>query len=167
MTTSLCLLLEVANVRIASRCMRISAPLLRPSRSNTLRDDLWASSVIPLSCDLAMAPGLIVRPDAVLSWGRDGPASSRLLLSVVADLLDSAYERETCFELARWFEVALPHVVVLATCCSSRDPLIADLNLCVRCIGRSTILSSSCLMVWTTWSVSSTIPSSCACWLAT
>ena len=60
------LLLEVVDVRLASRWVRISSPLLRPSRSKTLRDDLTASSMISLSRDLTIASGLVVRPDVVM-----------------------------------------------------------------------------------------------------
>ena len=49
----------------------------------------------------------------------------------MADRVDSAGERETSCEFARRFEVALPCVVVLATCCSTRDPSTVDLNLSV------------------------------------
>ena len=37
---------------------------------------------------------------------------------MVAEHVDSACERETSYKFARRVEVALPRVVVLATCCS-------------------------------------------------
>ena len=65
-TGTFSLFLEVAKVCLASRCVRISSPLLRPSQSKTLRDGLRASSVISLSRDLTIASGLVVRPDSVM-----------------------------------------------------------------------------------------------------
>ena len=85
--------------------------------------------VIPISCDLVVTPSRTVRPEAILFWGRDGPTSLCLLLSVVADRVESTWVHEICWEFARWFEVALPCVVVLATCCSTHIPSIVDLSL--------------------------------------
>ena len=167
MTASSSLLPEVAEVRLAFMCVCISSPRLQPSRSNTLQNGLWGSSVIPFSCDLAMTLGWMVRPEAILLWGRDGPASSRLLLSVVADRVDSAWDREICWEFARRFEVTFPHMVVLATYFSTHVPSIADFGLGVGWTCDNTILSNSFLMVWMAWFVSSTIPSNCTCRLAT
>ena len=66
MTERSSLLLEVAEVCLASRWVRISFPLLRPSQLKMLCDDLRASSVISLSRDLTISSGLVVRPDAVM-----------------------------------------------------------------------------------------------------
>ena len=66
---SFCLLLEVTDVRLTSRCVRISSPQLRRSRSNILRDSLWGYSMTPLFCDLAVTPGRTVRPEAILFRG--------------------------------------------------------------------------------------------------
>ena len=60
------LLLEVTELRLASRWMRISSSLFRPSRSKTLRDGLRASFVGFLSCDFIGALGLVRQPEAVL-----------------------------------------------------------------------------------------------------
>ena len=49
------LLLEVAELCLASRWVRISSSLFRPSRSNTLRNSLWAFSVGSFSRDLTDA----------------------------------------------------------------------------------------------------------------
>ena len=59
------LLLEVANVHLASRCVRMSSPRLRPSRLKTLCDGLKAYSVTSLSRDLTVASGPIVQLNAV------------------------------------------------------------------------------------------------------
>ena len=116
----------------------------------------------------------MVRPDVAIFWGWDAPASSRLLLTVVTkwvdsacERVDSACERETCYEFAWWVKVVLLCVVALATYCSTRDPSTVDLSLGVGWAGGITILSNNCLMVWMAWLVSSTIPSSWACRLAT
>ena len=60
------LLLEVTEVFLTSRWVRISSPLLRSSRSKMLHDGLRASSVISLSHDFTIALGLVVQPDAVM-----------------------------------------------------------------------------------------------------
>ena len=123
-----------------SRCVCISSPLLRPSRSKMLHDGLKASSVNSLSLDLTTTSGLVVRLDVVMFWGREGPTSSHLLLIIVVERVDSAYERETCCEFAQWVEVALPHVVALATCYSTLGPSTADRSLGVSWPGGITIL---------------------------
>ena len=69
-----------------------------------------------------------MRPDAVLSGGQDGLASSHFLLSMVADRIDLARESETSYEFTRRFEVSLPSVVVLATCCLTHGPSTVVLN---------------------------------------
>ena len=114
------LLLEVTEVHLTSRRVRISSPLLRPSRSKTLQDSLRASSVISLSHDLTIASSLVMQPDAVIFWSREGPTSSPLLLTVGVERVDSACKRETCCEFTRRVEVTLPRVVALATCCSTQ-----------------------------------------------
>ena len=141
----------------------MSSPLLRPSRSNRLCNDLRASSLISLSHDLTMASGLVVQPNAVIFWGQDGPALSRLLLIGVAKRVDSTCECETYDKFAQGVEVALSRVVALATCCSTHNPSTIDQSLGVGWADGITILSSGCLMVWMAWLVSSTIPSSWAC----
>ena len=113
------------------------------------------------------ASGLVVRPDVVIFWGRDGLASSHLILMVVAEWVDSACERETYCEFAWRVKVTLPCVVALATCCSTHSPSTTDLSCGVGWAGGITILSNSYLMVWMGWLVSSTIPFSWACWLIT
>ena len=60
------LLLEVPKLRLASRWVLISSPLLQPSRSKTLHDVMRASSVSSLSRDLMSASGLVVQPKVVL-----------------------------------------------------------------------------------------------------
>ena len=60
------LLLEVAEWRLASRWVRMSSPLLQPSRSKILRDGLRASSVGSLFCDFAIAPSPVVRSEVVM-----------------------------------------------------------------------------------------------------
>ena len=163
MTSKSSLLLEVVELCLTSRCLRISSPRLRPSRSKTLHNGLRASSVTFLSCDLTIASGLVVRPDAVMFWGWEGHTSLRLLLTVVAERVDLACEHETCRKFPQWVEVALPRVVALATCYSTCDPLTVDWSLGVGWAAKITVLSSSCLMVWMAWLVSSIIPSSWAC----
>ena len=73
----------------------------------------------------------------------------------------------TCCEFVRRVEVALPRVVALLTCCSTCSPSAVGRPLMVGSADRLTILSRSCLMVWTVWFVPSTIPSSWAYWLTT
>ena len=60
------LLLEVIKLHLAFRWVCISSPLLRPSRSKTLRDGLRASFIGSLSHDFTIASGLVVRPEAVM-----------------------------------------------------------------------------------------------------
>ena len=151
-------LLEVVEVHVASRWVRISSPLLRPNRSKMLCDGLRASSVISLSCDLTIASGVVVRPNTVIFWGREGPASSCFLLTVVAEQVDSDCDRETYYEFTRWVEVVLPRVVALATWCSTRGHSTADQSLGVSWAGGITILSNTCLMVQTAWFVSILYP---------
>ena len=73
---------------------------------------------------------------------------------MVVKHVDSACESETSCKFTRQVEVALPCMVVFATC----YPSTTDLSYGVRWAGGITILSSSYLMVRITWLVSSTIP---------
>ena len=66
MTDKSSLLQEVAEVHLASRCVPISSPLLRPSRLKTLGNGLRASFVISFSRNLAIVSGLVVQLDAVI-----------------------------------------------------------------------------------------------------
>ena len=82
--------------------------LFQLSRSKLLQDGLRVSSVSSISSDFISASGLVVWPKAVLFRVQDVPASSCLLLIVVAERVDSAYDRVTCYEFVRHVEVALP-----------------------------------------------------------
>ena len=135
------LLLEVTELHLASRCVRISSSLFRPSRSKTLQNDPRMSSVCSLSRDFIGALGLMGRPEAILFYVRDAPASSCFLLAVVTELVDSAYDRVTYCEFVRCVEVALPCVVALTTCCFTHSPSIAGQPLVV---GGTAILFRSC-----------------------
>ena len=86
------LLLEVTELHLTSRWLRMSSPLLRPSQLKTLRDSLRTSSVGSLACDFAIVSSLIVRPEAKMFRGQEGHASSCFHLIVVAERVDSAYE---------------------------------------------------------------------------
>ena len=157
------LLLEVAELRLASKWLRMSSSLFRPSRSKTLWDGLRASSVCSISHNFIGASGLVGRLEAVLFWVWDVCILSCFLLVIVAEREDSAYDRVTCCEFVRCVEVALPRVVALTTCCSTRNPSAAVQPLVVGGAGGTATLSRNCLMVWTAWFVSSTISSRWAC----
>ena len=116
------LLLEVAELCLASRWVLKSSSLFRPSQSNTLRDGLRAFLVGSFSQDFSGASGLGGQLEAVLFWGQDVPTLSRFLLLDVAEWVDSAYDWENCCEFVWRVKVALPRVVVFANCCSTRCP---------------------------------------------
>ena len=80
-----------------SKWVRTSSSLFRPSQSKTLWDGLRESSIGFLSRDFMSASGLMVRPEAILFWGRDVPASACPLLIVVVEQLDSAYDWVTWY----------------------------------------------------------------------
>ena len=121
----------------------MSSFLFRPSRLNTLRDGLRESSIGSLSRDFIGASGLVGRPEAALFWGQDVPASSRFLLLVMAEQVDSACDRVTYCEFVRHVEVALPRVVALKTCCSTRSPSAANLLCLVGLVGLPSFLEAA------------------------
>ena len=125
---------------------------------------LKVSFVGSLSHDFIGVSSLVRLLEAVLFWGQDVPASSRFLLVIVAEWVDSTCDQVTCYEFVRHVEVALSRMVTLTTCCSTRIPSAAGRPLMV---GGAAILSRSCLMVWIALFVSCTISLSWACWLTT